>query len=67
MKVVQRIPVRITIQPQGDTLPLRAGMSTMVEIDTGYQRPLPGFVKAVLSPLRRLAGSPAIIAAGTEN
>jgi membrane fusion protein (multidrug efflux system) len=40
VKVVQWIPVRIAIEhpPGGPTL--RAGMSTEVEIDTGYRRPL---------------------------
>ena len=30
-------------------LPLRAGMSTSVEIDTGYKRPVPAMVKSALS------------------
>ncbi len=40
VKVVQRIPVRIAIQADDKAPPLRAGMSTVVEIDTGYSRPL---------------------------
>jgi membrane fusion protein (multidrug efflux system) len=36
VKVVQRIPVRIRIERRQDGLPLRAGVSTEVEIDTGY-------------------------------
>jgi membrane fusion protein (multidrug efflux system) len=35
VKVVQRIPVRIAIQPGPDDPPLRNGMSADVEIDTG--------------------------------
>ncbi len=37
VKVVQRIPVRIAIQPQPDAPPLRAGMSSYVAIDTGQE------------------------------
>lgn len=40
VKVVQRIPVRIAITPEADAPPLRAGMSTEVEIDTGRSRSL---------------------------
>jgi len=38
VKVVQRIPVRISIEQEQDALPLRAGVSTEVEIDTGHSR-----------------------------
>jgi membrane fusion protein (multidrug efflux system) len=38
VKVVQRIPVRIHIEHQVGGLPLRAGVSTEVEIDTGHSR-----------------------------
>jgi membrane fusion protein (multidrug efflux system) len=38
VKVVQRIPVRIEVKPQPDQQPLRMGMSTTVEIDTGHTR-----------------------------
>jgi membrane fusion protein, multidrug efflux system len=38
VKVVQRIPVRIRIEPKGDEPLLRAGMSTHVSIDTGARR-----------------------------
>ncbi|HTI85661.1 MAG TPA: HlyD family secretion protein [Alphaproteobacteria bacterium] len=34
IKVVQRIPVRLSIEPQADAPTLRAGMSVTVEIDT---------------------------------
>jgi len=44
VKVVQRIPVRISVQDSAKDAPLRAGMSTEVEIDTGYHR-LPGFLQ----------------------
>jgi len=49
VKVVQRIPIRIAIHAGPDAPPLRAGMSTTVEIDTGYQRPLPVIVGTILS------------------
>jgi membrane fusion protein, multidrug efflux system len=40
VKVVQRVPLRIEFAPGEDTRDLRAGMSTIVEIDTGRQRSL---------------------------
>jgi len=49
VKVVQRIPVRLEIVGCTDELPLRAGMSATIEIDTGYQRPLPGLVTSALA------------------
>ncbi|MSO55115.1 MAG: HlyD family secretion protein [Rhodospirillales bacterium] len=48
VKIVQRIPVRIRVESDADSLPLRAGMSTVVEIDTGRTRPLPGFARTAL-------------------
>jgi membrane fusion protein (multidrug efflux system) len=49
VKVVQRLPVRVAVAPQPGAPPLRAGMSTSVEVDTGWRRPLPGFVRAALA------------------
>lgn len=43
VKVVQRIPVRIALRMTPEDPPLRAGMSTTVEIDTGHKRVVPGF------------------------
>jgi membrane fusion protein (multidrug efflux system) len=40
VKVVQRVPVRITFEPGQSTDVLRAGMSAIVKIDTGRQRSL---------------------------
>jgi membrane fusion protein (multidrug efflux system) len=37
VKVVQRIPIRINCPPASDKPLLRAGMSTVVSIDTGHQ------------------------------
>jgi len=51
VKVVQRIPVRLTIEVPKGAPPLRAGMSVRVRIDTGHHRALPGLVRA---PLRWL-------------
>lgn len=48
IKVVQRIPVRITVEPVAGDPALRAGMSAVVEIDTGRRRAAPGFVHAIL-------------------
>uniref|UniRef100_UPI0035699895 HlyD family secretion protein n=1 Tax=Sneathiella sp. TaxID=1964365 RepID=UPI0035699895 len=41
VKVVQRIPVRISVKTEDDGPMLRAGMSTAVDIDTEHQRPMP--------------------------
>jgi len=38
VKVVQRIPVRIKIGSSSCNVPLRAGMSTVISIDTGHRR-----------------------------
>ena len=40
VKVVQRIPVRIAIDPKADTRALRSGMSVYVAIDTEHRRSL---------------------------
>jgi len=42
VKVVQRIPVRLEVVGCSDRLPLRAGMSAVVEIDTGRQNSILG-------------------------
>jgi membrane fusion protein (multidrug efflux system) len=48
VKVTQRIPVRIAIEMRGDDPELRAGMSAIVDIDTGHERTAPGWVRALL-------------------
>lgn len=40
VKVVQRVPVRVRVEPEADAPPLRAGMSVVATIDTGHQRTL---------------------------
>jgi membrane fusion protein (multidrug efflux system) len=44
VKVVQRIPVRLRVVDAPDDAILRAGMSAVVEIDTGHSRSLLGFL-----------------------
>ena len=46
VKVVQRIPVKLAIEPQKDAPPLRAGISVVVEIDTGHERKISAFVRS---------------------
>ncbi len=41
VKVTQRIPVRIAIERRADDPELRSGMSAIVDIDTGHERPRP--------------------------
>jgi len=48
VKVVQRVPVRIAFDQDEDTHLLRAGMSVVVDIDSGHSR-LPSFL-SFLSP-----------------
>jgi membrane fusion protein (multidrug efflux system) len=38
VKVVQRVPLRIAFDKDGDTHLLRSGMSVVVDIDTGHSR-----------------------------
>jgi len=49
VKVVQRIPVRLAIEDMDPAHPLRAGMSVVVEIDTGHKRELPSLVRSALA------------------
>jgi membrane fusion protein, multidrug efflux system len=48
VKVVQRIDMRVRIDPSAKQPPLRAGMSVEVSVDTGHTRGLPRFVTALL-------------------
>lgn len=49
VKVVQRVPLRITFAPGQEVSALRSGMSVLVEIDTGHQRTLRGLADALLN------------------
>ncbi|ARO31480.1 EmrA family multidrug resistance transporter protein [Rhizobium sp. NXC14] len=48
VKVVQRIPMRVSIEDAAGKPPLRVGMSTVVDVDTGHARGLPDFVNTLL-------------------
>ena len=48
VKVVQRIPMRVSIEDTDGKPPLRVGMSTVVDIDTGHARGLPDSIQGVL-------------------
>jgi membrane fusion protein (multidrug efflux system) len=47
VKVVQRITVRLELGPIPGNPPLSAGMSAVVEIDTGHRRHLPFITRAL--------------------
>ena len=49
IKVVQRVPVRLALEQTENRPTLRAGLSVIVEIDTGVERSLPALVKAALA------------------
>ena len=49
VKVVQRVPLRLMLQPSSEDAPLRAGMSAEIEIDTGHVRELPGVVRSAMA------------------
>jgi membrane fusion protein (multidrug efflux system) len=54
VKVVQRLPVRLELKNPASDPPLRAGMSAVVEIDTGHQRHLPNLARSALNWARDL-------------
>lgn len=58
VKVVQRIPMRVTVDDSANKPPLRVGMSTEVSIDTGHRNGLPHFVKALLGQETAYASEP---------
>lgn len=47
VKVVQRLPVRVKLDPAPSAPPLRAGMSVVVDIDTGHKRELPRWARGL--------------------
>lgn len=50
VKVVQRVPVRIALD-EPTSLPLKAGLSVGVGVDTGFVRPLPSFLQTAFDTL----------------
>jgi membrane fusion protein (multidrug efflux system) len=54
VKVVQRIPMRVRVDTCDKGLPpLRAGMSVVVDVDTGHTRGLPRFLTALFAHAQR--------------
>jgi len=54
VKVVQRIPLRVSVDTSDKTLPpLRAGMSVEVDVDTGHTRGWPHFLTALFGQAAR--------------
>ncbi|MBT6096431.1 MAG: HlyD family secretion protein [Rhodospirillaceae bacterium] len=49
VKVVQRLPVRLELIKSYNGPPLRAGMSVVVEIDTGHKRKVPGVISQAMA------------------
>ncbi len=50
VKVVQRVPMRVRLDNSDKSLPaLRAGLSVVVDVDTGHARGLPHFLTALFS------------------
>ena len=49
VKVVQRVPVKLSLKLSDDMPVLRAGMTVTVKIDTGYERPLGTFIREALA------------------
>jgi membrane fusion protein (multidrug efflux system) len=54
VKVVQRIPVRLDIFSADTDPDLRAGMTTTVKIDTGYEREVPELLQPVIASVKNL-------------
>lgn len=49
VKIVQRVPVRVTVQADPDGPTLRAGLSAEVEIDTGHEAEPPALIRSALA------------------
>ena len=57
VKVVQRVPMRVRVEAGDKSLPpLRAGMSVVVEVDTGHRRGLPHFLAALFGQAQARQG-----------
>jgi membrane fusion protein (multidrug efflux system) len=57
VKVVQRLPVRLKLDLPPGSPALRAGMSAVVDIDTEFRRPVPGWVQSLLGWAGTASGS----------
>ncbi|WP_020694667.1 HlyD family secretion protein [Reyranella massiliensis] len=66
VKVVQRIPVRVSVACREGDPSLRVGMSTTVEIDTGHSRTLGGLLNSAAKWLG-LSGASASASSGTSS
>jgi membrane fusion protein (multidrug efflux system) len=51
VKVTQRLPVRLEIENADPAMPLHAGLSATVEVDTHFRRPLLSVVEAALASI----------------
>jgi membrane fusion protein (multidrug efflux system) len=49
VKVVQRIPLRVSIEDAAGKPPLRVGMSVTIDVDTGHARGIPTFISDFLA------------------
>jgi membrane fusion protein, multidrug efflux system len=58
VKVVQRLPVRLKLEPTPGAPPLRAGMSVVVTIDTEQQRGLPRWAKSLFGSAKAKPQTP---------
>jgi membrane fusion protein, multidrug efflux system len=52
VKVVQRIPMRVSIEQTAGKPPLRVGMSVVVDVETGHARGIPEMAKPVVAFLK---------------
>ena len=57
VKVVQRIPVRVAVEPEAGEPPLRAGMSAEIEVDTGHRRRLGDLFAWLVTAAHAMAAS----------
>lgn len=57
VKVVQRIPLRVRVDPAAGQPPLRVGMSVELSIETGHPRGVPDFLKNLVASADNAADS----------
>ena len=58
VKVVQRLPVRLQLEPRAGMPPLRAGMTAHVTIDTGRERSLSDLLGGLVAVAKDRVGAP---------